>query len=466
MSTMSLFRMPKGQRTERGQALVLIVLAIVGLLGFAALAVDLGRVYAERRRAQNAADSASMAWAYAASQVELGGMYDQMDVDGATPAFSTLLQNDFKDTPDRVSIEVYNPPNSGPYGPMNITLTEDERKEYYQVIIHTRVDQIFSQFIFSGSENITVEAVAHMLPFRSVAPGMALVATKQDTCHGVILNGDIETYITGGGVFSNSESDTNGTCNSGILTGGSGEIHVTDGDIQVHGGFSPDPNTIDPIKVSPKPSENVDPIDFPVVPVPYCDGMPLKTESDSQSDYLTPGIYTSPNPTAANPKPAIEIKSDVTMEAGMYCLDGDFKISSGSLYGDGVLIVMRKGSFTVSGNTSVYLKRPNEIEDMKGRNYNGMLIYMPVSNEGGIDLSGTSGSTYFGTIYAPGPRDPESSEKCQIGGNATGGAGDLILNLSAQIICSNVRLHGNPKLNIYYQEEQNYRMEPTVELAQ
>ena len=39
---------------ERGQALILIVFAILGLFGVTALAIDGGNVYADRRRAQNA----------------------------------------------------------------------------------------------------------------------------------------------------------------------------------------------------------------------------------------------------------------------------------------------------------------------------------------------------------------------------------------------------------------------------
>ncbi|MEJ2303473.1 MAG: Tad domain-containing protein [Anaerolineales bacterium] len=47
--------------SERGQALILLVFAAVALLGFTALAIDGGMVYADRRHAQNAADAASLA---------------------------------------------------------------------------------------------------------------------------------------------------------------------------------------------------------------------------------------------------------------------------------------------------------------------------------------------------------------------------------------------------------------------
>src|SRR5512145_2148684 len=54
---------PKAQ--ERGQALVIIALAAVGLFGFSALAIDGSRVYSDRRHAQNAADAAALSAALA-----------------------------------------------------------------------------------------------------------------------------------------------------------------------------------------------------------------------------------------------------------------------------------------------------------------------------------------------------------------------------------------------------------------
>ncbi|HEX9332631.1 MAG TPA: pilus assembly protein TadG-related protein, partial [Anaerolineales bacterium] len=54
---------PKFQ--ERGQALILIAFAAVGLVGFAALAIDGSRVFSDRRHAQNAADTAVLAAALA-----------------------------------------------------------------------------------------------------------------------------------------------------------------------------------------------------------------------------------------------------------------------------------------------------------------------------------------------------------------------------------------------------------------
>ena len=56
-------------RSERGQAIVLITLAMVVLLGFTALAVDGSMVYADRRHAQNTADLSSLAGVTPAADV-------------------------------------------------------------------------------------------------------------------------------------------------------------------------------------------------------------------------------------------------------------------------------------------------------------------------------------------------------------------------------------------------------------
>src|SRR5574338_614570 len=55
----------KPRSRERGQALIMIALAAVGLFGFSALAIDGSRVFSDRRHAQNAADTAALAAALA-----------------------------------------------------------------------------------------------------------------------------------------------------------------------------------------------------------------------------------------------------------------------------------------------------------------------------------------------------------------------------------------------------------------
>ena len=53
--------MKKIKFTEHGQALILIAFAMVGLVGFAALAIDGGNVFSDRRHSQNASDTSVLA---------------------------------------------------------------------------------------------------------------------------------------------------------------------------------------------------------------------------------------------------------------------------------------------------------------------------------------------------------------------------------------------------------------------
>ena len=50
-------------RSERGQALVLAALAMVVILGFAALSIDVGYWYSQKREVQKAVDAAALAGA-------------------------------------------------------------------------------------------------------------------------------------------------------------------------------------------------------------------------------------------------------------------------------------------------------------------------------------------------------------------------------------------------------------------
>src|SRR4026209_1833142 len=53
---------------EKGQALILIALAAIGLFAFTALAIDGSRAYSNKRHAQNAADTAALAGALACAR--------------------------------------------------------------------------------------------------------------------------------------------------------------------------------------------------------------------------------------------------------------------------------------------------------------------------------------------------------------------------------------------------------------
>ena len=84
------------KRTEKGQAIFLIVFGLVAMMGFTALSIDGGRLYSERRTSQNAADTAAFAAALAIID-ETGALSDDQaaaDAAGLARALSNGFDND------------------------------------------------------------------------------------------------------------------------------------------------------------------------------------------------------------------------------------------------------------------------------------------------------------------------------------------------------------------------------------
>jgi hypothetical protein len=210
---------------------------------------------------------------------------------------------------------------------------------------------------------------------------------------------------------------------------------------------------------------------------PSCAGLPSISESDYEIEKgkggagdkitLSPGIYTK----------GIKItgsKTVVTMNPGMYCLDGDLSITAGSLNGQNVMFVMRpNSSINIQTDGPVSLSAPADdgVEPLTatecipddsiytGYCWSGFLVYMPYENTGLIAFAGGNTSTYTGTIYAPGPPVPSSQPKCKITGNAEN------ISINSSIICYTVQVGGTGNIDIKYLKDANAQSPAIVELS-
>src|SRR3954471_9434456 len=91
-------RLTRRLRGERGAAAVVLSLLMVPMLGFAAIAVDIGSLYAERARLQVAADASSLAVAQDCARGACGNMVGTASAmvaanDGAASAAPPVLRN-------------------------------------------------------------------------------------------------------------------------------------------------------------------------------------------------------------------------------------------------------------------------------------------------------------------------------------------------------------------------------------
>src|SRR5512133_1861942 len=115
--------------SERGQALILIAFGAIALFAIAGLAIDGTAKYADRRHAQNAADTAALAGALQLSKEKPGGgLGGTCPPAGIPSAACANVINAAKDrannngyTDDKVTsfVDVYIPPISGYYSGAN-----------------------------------------------------------------------------------------------------------------------------------------------------------------------------------------------------------------------------------------------------------------------------------------------------------------------------------------------------------
>ena len=437
--------MKKARRSESGQVFVILILVLFGLIGFTALAIDGGMIYSERRRAQNAADTGALAAALAKTQSQ----------NLHTAALNRTTSNGFDTTWGPCSpagsdctlgtgsnwtVTVTNPPRTGDLAGLD---------EYIQVSITTEVEPAFVHLFFKDGLQTTVNAVSRVWPEQNIKPGYALYGATKTDCKGIWFSGTGNTTITGGSVFSNSSANSV-SCESGVQDG-NGDVSVgpSPKNIQVVGNFDlGGSGSVDPLPAQEGvPQENMRPI-----PEPDCSGLfdyGSKLINAGSSATLQPGMYESIS---------FKAGASVTLKRGLYCIYGNkgFTGNGGSITGTGIMIYMQDGGVDLGGNSLVALaaeKIPGKLVDPSQNDWMGMLIYFDPSNSNEVKLTGATGSTYTGTIYA-------ESSKCTINGT-----GDNIGLLSTQIICNKIKITGTAQVNIQYDQAKVYSLPPAIDLA-
>ena len=434
------------KRSERGQVLVLIVLAVVALLGFTALAVDGSMVYSDRRQIQNSADAASLGGGGRAAMIlenthvtdwnwtcTLTGVLDAQN-QARTVAAARAADNGFVlnsndlDLSDRHGVTT----QCG----MDTSSGWPEKFVDIRVMLTGDSDSSFAQFVFKGPLRNSVEAITRVRPRTNAAFGHAIVGLNPANCsgnaNGVVVNGNLDVNVDGGGIFSNG-------CLSG--TGTASEVNVTNGSIAYVSEFIPgntawNPN---PGSASPMPQDafDIEPPDCSQVPH---FGNPSNAFNTGATGYIPAGNYTR-----------INMNGDVTLQGGgLYCLYGNFDtgnvnvsvLPSGGK--TGVTIYLISGSFLTSGNGSVVLTAPPFSPDPFPA-IPGLLVYLARGNNGLVKLRGNSGSYYQGTIFAP-------------SGNIDQAGTDDAQAFSSQLIGNNVFISGHVRLDVYFTANMMYQI--------
>ena len=282
---------------ESGQILVLLALAIVGVLAFAALAVDVGMVSADRRYAQSAADSAALAGAQKAAMrlendhvvltymtaAQAAGAMQQAREAAMANAVTNAFTIDTDITDNHGVSVTYGTLDHGSYVDKWIDI---------KVVLTSTTRMSFAQFFFTDGINNTVTAVVRVRPRANIAFGYAIAALSTE-CDASLKNMEFDgggsgggTSISGGGVYSNS-------C---MNFAGGPEVYVEPPyGIHYVDDVSPNPPP-GPPQVDPQPSPMTEPLPEQNFPVPDCMAIYPTRSTAPNSGPISPGRYDSITP--------------------------------------------------------------------------------------------------------------------------------------------------------------------------
>lgn len=480
----------------RGQAMVLLALALVGLFGFAGLAIDGGMLYFERRRGQNAADNAALAAALKKAQSQSAAIV-------RSEALAVAAQGGYDNnaTSNWVTVDENH--------------TIGGQAKYVRVIIEQVVNTQFIHLVYSGPVRLTVEAVAFGDRPRPLLEGFAVASLNPGVCNGndFSARGGTASIIRDAGLFINAkcsgssinmegsgarlgtsvsslcpDPEQQSTCfidaRFNIVVAGTVSGSNTVPCPQVAGSppnpevdwWSPPPTSN--CNFAPGPTQNapqVDPDPMTVAGVPAkastLDGNTVCTEparslGSTNPHELVPGHYVNLD---------VGSNQDLVLKPGIYCLTGmgtlinARTLSMGNVIDaqgktvQGVLIYIqhKDGDFKWSGNgtfNTVALNEETCVAYSPACDFAGIAIFKPVgrntcsNSDVEIEFAGNAQMIVKGLIYAP-------QSYLVYTGN-----GDLTMTGQSLVGC--VRYAGNGTLDVTYDPKFTYVPPPAVKLVQ
>ena len=415
--------------SERGQAIVLIALGIVGLVGMTALAIDGGNAYSDRRHAQNAADTAVLSAALAKTREN---PWQSAGIDMAS-------NNGYDDTDANQSVFIHTcataPGCSAPYDGSNPDLFPPE--EFIRIEITSKVDTFFAPVIGVAQVTNRVEAIARAKPSKEMFFGNAMVALAPTGKSVYTLNGGPDTEITGGGIFVNSDSDDCAFKSNGV----GDDFSVPS--ITVVGESCP--STIGSVTAT-EGADQLSPPDYSWLDTAIgCSDS--TTLYNASNDLIDGGATIAPHTSPLRFTSSFPPTNVVKLEAGVYCLEGGFSINSNTavLDGENVTFVMRSGTLTLNGG-EITLSAPSSGITA------GLLFYQPVSNTNTATFNGGTKLLLTGSILMPGALV-----------KITGSAGTTI---NGQVTGYELELGGSSGSAVNYDDTQNINDPPQIELIQ
>src|SRR6266498_4906610 len=459
----------KPKLQEKGQALIIIALAAVGLFGFAALAIDGSRVFSDRRHAQNAADTASLAAALSKIRADPPQTGDAV---AEAAGLARAASNGYDNTNSIVEVHNCAEPNLNP-ACQGVPAGADPT-EYIQVVIRLKTQTTFARVIGRTEVSSIVSAIARAVPGGPgpVGGGFALSAMSPHDPNAVYGHGNFNLDIRNSGVFDNSDDGC------AFTTSGSAGTYSVDTAFNVVGdhcqnGFAQLDGPFQSASQLPYPPPPMDVL----TPSITCNG---DSVYDAANHTYSPGNHNNlniPNGTIIFAPGnhcfygGVSINGNtniIAFNANFLIASGEFQSNTnGTFTCDNLLVHINGGTgFRINGNstnnctgvtffasTGDVSWNGNAIINFAAPTwgpYQGLLIYLPYENHSALSINGNSQQSLTGSIVAVG-------SPISINGNSGTFA------LSSAIIGYTVSLGGNGNIVIdYHPDDQFTQIDPTL----
>ena len=376
------FQRPDSSRN--GQAVLLVTLALVPMIGLVSLVTDVGYLYYLKNSAQAAADSAALAAVYRFKSTISGSSF-------SCSSYEWICHADPWPCPSDLT-SAANPPETGClYAKQNGFGTADSRKTvtiqsgvtssvptapgvagagyWVTVRVTQNVPLLFAAVM--GNRNGLVAARASA----ALHPGLGCVYALDPTAQGSFYQNGTTTFQAACGIYVNSDDP------SAAMEGNGGAVLETSminvvGGVDWQGTISPPPNT----GVSPV----IDPLSYLQPPVPCAPGGGCD------------GADCSAHPSRT------DVNSDITLSPGTYC--GGIRVKNATVtFSAGTYIIVGGGISTQDTNSHVVLlpDRPEGSGVFFYNTYNSSHSYSPIdfNANSSVRIAAATSGDYAGVLY-------------------------------------------------------------------
>ena len=397
--------MASKRKSESGQVMVLAAGAMILIIGVAALAVDLGFLYATRRNMQTAADAAAIAGSNALERqcgTTADCTCDSVKACSAAGTDVAQLNGISASAPNSPTITVAtattrpaNDPNPG-------------NGTFVQATVSETVPTFFMRALGIPTVNITTTAIAGFAPV-----GPCVTATAPTQAASISLSGSGSINASCGVIDESSNSDGLNLSGGASINAGSVGLVATSWSSGDQGNVTPTPST--GTSIPPNPYANL-------VPPPPCSanggctGATCNnlTVSNPNNGYsvsstppgpISPGVYcgginVSGNGTVLKLNPGVYILTN--QHANMVSGGGSMQGTGVTFYNTYTGAVNNYRGITFSGGASTNLAAPTSGA------YSGVLFYQDPSivatgnsANGSSITGGTTSATLTGALYFP-----------------------------------------------------------------